>query len=88
MDDFVVQFKRQRALMSKYGVNLLSTDKDALYAFHKKLHVAYKDKQLHVMANEMNFLRAISYYKNVAKCFSDLPGSTHSTAPRGKFSPF
>jgi hypothetical protein len=46
MDDFVVQFKRQRALMSKYGVNLLSTDEDALYAFHKKLPVAYKDKQL------------------------------------------
>ena len=77
MDDFVMQFKSQKALMTKYGIGLIASDEDALFAFHEKLPVAYKDHRLHVMANSMSYNDALSYFKNVALCFPDLPGSTH-----------
>ena len=77
MDDFIMEFKSQKALMTKYGIGLIAVDEDALFAFHQKLPVAYKDNQLHVMANGMDFSTALAYYKNVANCFPDVPGSTH-----------
>ena len=54
MGEFIMQFKTQRALMDKFNIGLLAADEDALFAFHERLPVAYKDKQLHVMANNMS----------------------------------
>ena len=31
------------------------------------------------MANNMGLADALAYYKNVAACFPDIPGSTHPT---------
>ena len=77
MNDFILQFKLQRSLMGKFGIGLLAIDEDALFEFHQKLPVAYQEKRLHVMANNMSLADALGYYKNVAACFADIPGSTH-----------
>lgn len=82
MGDFIMQFKAQKALMAKYNIGLLAADEDALFEFHERLPVAYKDKQLHVMANNMGFADALAYYKNVATCFPDLPGSLHPSVTK------
>jgi len=77
MDDFIMNFKSCKALMGKHGIGIIETDEDALFALHEKLPVAYKENRLHVMANAMSYEDALAYYANVAKCFSDVPGSTH-----------
>ena len=77
MDDFIEKFEEQRALMEKYKIGLLTDDEDALHQFHEKLPVAHKSYEAHAMANSTKFSDATAYYKNLAKRFSDLPGSTH-----------
>ena len=40
MGDFIMQFKAQKALMTKYNIGLLAAEEDAHFAFHEKLPVA------------------------------------------------
>ena len=75
-DAYKLAFTNHVQIMKKYQVGCLGNDEDILYKFQQGLPDAWDTHSNTVLAQGLKLDAAMSYYKMVAKRYSNLPGST------------
>ena len=67
MDEYIIEFKRQRANLAEYKKKLWEDDEDALYRFHKSLPRAYSTHETIVTGRSLTLEEALHYYSSAVR---------------------